>query len=164
MNRRTKTLLLGTAVVSIALVLLARARATPPAEPERATPRVRTPPRPPLVIPPTVDPPVPFVTGAGPHRIESGQTIGIESAALPSEGVLLLELRLPADSVGEEPPVRVISPDGRLIETVGETGAEPGSVGLPLDPSWLRPGRYVIEVTTLERSHFPLRRYALEVR
>ena len=26
------------------------------------------------------------------------------------------------------------------------------------------PGRYVIEVKTVERSHFPLRRYALEVR
>jgi hypothetical protein len=78
---------------------------------------------------------------------------------------LSLDLRMPADAVGTEPPpVRVVAPDGRLLHAEGSIGANPGSVGLALDTAWLLPGRYVIEVKTVERSHFPLRRYALEVR
>jgi hypothetical protein len=78
---------------------------------------------------------------------------------------LSLDLRMPADAVGTEPPpVRVVAPDGRLLHAEGSIGENPGSVGLALDTAWLLPGRYVIEVKTVERSHFPLRRYALEVR
>ena len=33
-----------------------------------------------------------------------------------------------------------------------------------LDPEWLQPGRYLIEIRTAEKIHFPLRRYVLEVR
>ena len=44
-------------------------------------------------------------------------------------------------------------------------GQARGTTLVDVDTGWLRPsGRYLIEVKTLERSHFPLRRYALEVR
>jgi hypothetical protein len=35
---------------------------------------------------------------------------------------------------------------------------------LELDPSWLLPGSYFVELQTTERSAFPVRRYAIEVR
>ena len=172
MSRRVRNVLLLVAAIAVALVVVARNREStvpvPEPVPEPAAPEVpqftgiRPEPGPPL--PPTVDPPVPFVSGAGPHPIESGQTIGIESEALPTESLLLLDLRMPADILPEEPSLRVIATDGRLLEMVAEVAEETGQIRLPLDPGWLRPGRYVIEVKTLERSHFPLRRYALEVR
>ena len=54
--------------------------------------------------------------------------------------------------------------DGRRIETHAAPIAGSGNgLRLELDPEWLTPGRYMIEVRTVEKSHFPLRRYVLEV-
>ena len=38
------------------------------------------------------------------------------------------------------------------------------SARLEVEPGWLLPGSYLVELRTTERSHFPLRRYPLEVR
>ena len=43
------------------------------------------------------------------------------------------------------------------------TGSGRDRVRLEIEPGWLARGRAIIEIKTLERSHFPLRRYALEV-
>jgi hypothetical protein len=170
MNRRIWVGLLGVAGVVAAILLVRPPRTTPEPTPE---PVAQLPAQPPAVdifpepeppFPPTVDPPVPFVAGAGPHIIESGRTIGIDSSDLPQGADLLLDLRLPADVIPNEPALRVVAPDGRLLETVAKRGEDPDSLVLPLSPEWLRPGRYIIEIKVRERSHFPLRRFALEVR
>ncbi len=42
--------------------------------------------------------------------------------------------------------------------------ADRRSARFELQADWLSPGRYIIEMKTTERTHFPLRRYVLEVR
>jgi len=168
MDRRVRALLLVAGAIALAVMILGRSRSPapepqPPALPETPpvvgiTPEAEPP------LPPTLDPPVPFVRGAGPHPIESGRTVGIAAGDLPSDTPLLLDLRLPAELIPPEPALRVIAADGRVLETVVQRGERADELRLPLDPAWLLPGRYVIEVRTLERSHFPLRRFALEVR
>lgn len=162
MVRRARTLLLGAAVIGIALVLLARSREEPaPTMP--ATPAQEVSPLGETAAGGERE--VRLALGPGPHGLDSGGTLVLESQALAEMTSLSLDLRMPADAVGTEPPpVRVVAPDGRLLHAEGSIGANPGSVGLALDTAWLLPGRYVIEVKTVERSHFPLRRYALEVR
>jgi len=163
MIRRVRTLLLGAAVIAAALVLLARSR-------EHPVP----PPPTPAASPPTEAGPagaageersIRIASGPGPHAVDSGGTLVFGSEVLAEMGELALALRMPPDAIGSEPlPVRVLAPDGRQLHAQARIGADPESVGLALDPAWLKPGRYVIEVKTAERSHFPLRRYALEVR
>jgi hypothetical protein len=168
MDRRVRILLGLAAAIALAALVLGRSRPTGPPTPEAP----ERPEQPPVVQitpeapppPPAPDLPVPFVRGAGPHPIESGRTLGIETGDLPDGTPLLLDLRLPAEVIPEEPALRVIAADGRVLETVGRSGESEGSVRLPLDPAWLLPGRYVIELPTSERTHFPLRRFALEVR
>ena len=83
--------------------------------------------------------------------------------AKPERGELLVGVFPSADD--EPRPVRLIGPDGRVLETVGALDTDDRrSARVEIDPAFLRPGRYVVEMKTTERSHFPLRRYALEVR
>jgi hypothetical protein len=100
------------------------------------------------------------------HVIESGETLALDSASLPSGRPLVLKLALGEPSRSADPrPVRVIAPDGRLLHLSGALVADDRrSAEVEIDPDWLAPGRYVVEVKTTEKSHFPLRRYALEVR
>lgn len=166
MDRRVRLLLLVTGAIALAVLLLGRSRGPQPASeppPPEPPPVVHIDPEPGPPKPPTVDPPVPFVTGAGPHPIEKGRTLGIEAADLP-QTPLLLDLRIPADVIPPEPLVKVTAPDGRVLETLGSATDPADGLRLAIDPAWLTPGRYVIEVRTLDRSHLPLRRFALLVR
>ena len=100
------------------------------------------------------------------HSIESGGTLELEAASLPQGRPLVLALRLgePSQILGPR-PVRVIAPDGRLLHATGRVDPEDRlTASLEIDPAWLIPGRYIVEVKTTERSHFALRRYAIEVR
>ena len=74
-------------------------------------------------------------------------------------------MALTDEARGSEPlSVRVVSLDGRRIETTAAPAAGSGSgLRLELEPEWLRPGRYMIEVTTAEKIPLHLRRYVLEV-
>jgi len=109
--------------------------------------------------PPPSSAPVPAL------RIAEGGRISIDAASLRDVEVLALRLALADEARGSEPlSVRVVSLDGRRIETTAAPAAGSGSgLRLELEPEWLRPGRYLIEVTTAERTHFPLRRYVIEV-
>ena len=97
------------------------------------------------------------------HRIAADGRLSFEASALPSDGPVTVALELSDESRGGGPlAVRIAAEDGRQIETtaVPDSG---GGVQVEIDPSWLTPGRYLIEVKTPERTHFPLRRYVLEV-
>ncbi|MDJ0852088.1 MAG: hypothetical protein QNK04_27275 [Myxococcota bacterium] len=100
------------------------------------------------------------------HAIASGETLQIETAELPADRPLLLQLVLGEPSRDlEARPVRVIAPDGRLLHTRGPVDERDRlSAMIEIEPEWLKPGRYIVEVKTTEKTHFPLRRYALEVR
>jgi hypothetical protein len=100
------------------------------------------------------------------QAIASGATLTVDRAGLPSGRPLVLALELGVPSADLEPrPVRVIAPDGRLLETSGPVDPEDRlTTSLSIDPDWLTPGRYIVEVKTTERAHFPLRRYAIEVK
>ncbi len=99
-------------------------------------------------------------------RIAESGRISIDAASLREGEVLALGLGLSDEARGSEPlPVRVVSLDGRRIETSAAPAAGSGSgLRLELEPAWLAPGRYMIEVTTAEKIPLHLRRYVLEVR
>ena len=102
---------------------------------------------------------------AGEIAIASGETIEIDLGSLEAGRPLVLRLDLGEPSRTDQPrPVRLYGPDGSVREDQGALGEGRTSARYEIDPAWLAPGRYVIEVKTTERSHFPLRRYALEVR
>ena len=115
---------------------------------------------------PNTPPLEPSAAAAPAFRIPESGRISIEAASLPAGEVLTLVLGLGDDARGSEPlPVRVVSVDGRRIETTAAPVAGSGNgLRLELEPEWLRPGRYMIEVTTAEKIPLHLRRYVLEVR
>jgi hypothetical protein len=119
----------------------------------------------PAVAPLSPRPAVP--DAAGELRIATHETIQIDRASLVPGKPVVLRLDLEVPSRSDEPrPVRVISmADRRLIEGQGILGEGLADARLEIDPAFLSvPGRYVIEVKTTEISHFPLRRFAIEVR
>jgi hypothetical protein len=60
--------------------------------------------------------------------------------------------------------VRLIGPDGSTHEGRGVLDAERMQARFEIDPAWLAWGVNIVEVKTTEASHFPLRRYTLELR
>jgi hypothetical protein len=112
--------------------------------------------------PARVAPPV----AEGELRIASSQTIQIEAASLVPGRPVVVRLALGEPSRTQEPrPVRVISADRRVFEGEGILGEDLADARFEIDPAFLSaPGRYIVEVKTTELSHFPLRRYAIEVR
>ncbi len=99
------------------------------------------------------------------HRIAASGRLSLEAMALPKQGPLALGLELSDEARGSQPrPVRIIGVDGRVIDTTASLiGGAGTGVRLEIDPEWLRPGRYMIEVKTAEMIHFPMIRYVLEV-
>jgi hypothetical protein len=118
------------------------------------------PPTPPEAAP---EPPDPDLEGL---VLRSGATLEIARASLSSDEPVIVNLLLPEPSRTSEPlAVRVLAFDGRTLETRGALHeADRRSARFELQADWLSPGRYIIEMKTTERTHFPLRRYALEVR
>ncbi len=108
---------------------------------------------------------VPSAPSAPAQRIAEGGRLSVDAASLRDGEVLALGLALSDEARGSEPlPVRIVSVDGRRIETTAVPAEGDGSgLRLELDPEWLEPGRYLIEISTTEKIHLPLRRYVLEV-
>jgi hypothetical protein len=110
--------------------------------------------------------PEPIVATAGRvTTLDPGGTLVVPKAALPASGPLRIELHFPVPSADAAPrPGRVLAPDGRVLEIEAPLAdAERRSVTVEVPADWLTPGRYVVEIRTTERTHFPLRRYAVEV-
>jgi hypothetical protein len=101
------------------------------------------------------------------QRIDERGRLSIDAASLPGGGVWTLGLGLPDEARGDEPlPIVIASvDDGRRLELATEAvvGKESG-VRVAIDVEWLKPGRYMIQIKTAEKSVFPLRRYVLEVK
>lgn len=100
-------------------------------------------------------------------RIPASGELSVSRGDLPGGADLAVLLELPEEAIGQgEPrPVRIVMEDGRTLETTASPAADDASgVRLEIDPDRLGPGRHLIEVKTAEKTHFPLRRYVLEVR
>ena len=98
-------------------------------------------------------------------ELEVGEEVEIRSGALV--GPLTVDLEVPAPPEGTLAlEARLLSDDGRVAQmraVISETRRDRARV--ELDPAFLqKPGRYILEVQVVEKSHFPLRRYAIEVR
>jgi hypothetical protein len=120
------------------------------------------------------DPPPPPITrrAAGPAgwSIAPAQTVAIDRRELPDTGVVQVDLVLGEPSENREPlsgRILSIDPDrpDRVRDLSGEiVGEERGSARIGVSAEFLTPDTYLIEIRTTEKSHFPLRRYRLEVR
>jgi hypothetical protein len=135
----------------------------PAGAPEEGLARAAVEPDPPAPTEAAPAPPDPDLEGL---VLQSGATLEIARASLSSDEPVVVNLLLPEPSQTSEPlAVRVLAFDGRILETRGALHeADRRSARFELQADWLSPGRYLIEMKTTERTHFPLRRYALEVR
>ncbi len=158
MQARRILIAFGAALVAaLALWLWNRDTGPGPAGPESALAESEPPGPPPARA---VDAPQ-----AGEIAIVAGETIEIDSKSLEPGRPVVVRLDLGVPSRTDEPrPVRLLGPSGFVREGQGTLGEGRGSARYEIDATWLTPGRYVIEVKTTEQSHFPLRRYALEVK
>ncbi len=103
---------------------------------------------------------------AAARRIADQGRLRVSRETLRDGEVLALELELARELRGTGPRrVRVVDAgSGRVLDTVAlPLRSTDGGLGLDLDPAWLRPGRYLIEVEIVGGGPFPLRRYVLEV-
>jgi hypothetical protein len=100
------------------------------------------------------------------QRISENGRLSVSLADLREGDVLALDLEMPDEARGYGPrQVRVVDVERqRLLETTGASvsGAETG-LRIEIDPGWLQPGRYLIEVETAEKRPLALRRYVLEL-
>jgi hypothetical protein len=96
----------------------------------------------------------------------AGQTLEISADALPAGRAVALNLQLAEPSANNDPLAGRILSEGRvpLGLSAAILGEDRRTARVEIEAGWLSAGRYVIEVQTTERTHFPLRRYALEVR
>ena len=93
-------------------------------------------------------------------------TLALSRADFPASGSVVVKIDLGAPSGDDKPRlVRMFSEtDQRGILTEARLD-ETRTIGtIELDPNFLQPGEYFVEVTTTERSAFPVRRYAIVVR
>ncbi len=100
------------------------------------------------------------------YTLRSGEIAKIEAAALPGDRPLALDLALVEPSRTAEPLAAQVRDMNRRVLDLQAAVAVDGrmSARLEIEPGWLLPGSYLVEVRTTERSHFPIRRYPLEVR
>jgi hypothetical protein len=96
----------------------------------------------------------------------SGEAAEISAASLPAGRPLALGLQLAEPSARSEPLSGRVVTEGRapLEFRAAVRGDDRLTARVEIAAEWLSPGRYVIELHTTEQTHFPLRRYALEVR
>jgi hypothetical protein len=93
------------------------------------------------------------------------ETIQLDSASLTPGRPLVMHLDIEVPQLTDEPrPVRVISPEGRIFEGQGVLGEGRSNARFEIDPAFFKPGRYLVEIKTTEMTHFPLRRFLIEVR
>jgi hypothetical protein len=98
--------------------------------------------------------------------LQPAELAEIETGTLPVGRPLVVELVLAVPSTNAEPlRAQLRDTTGRAFALLAavEQG-ERMSARIEIEPSWLRPGSYLVELRTTERSHFPIRRYPFAVR
>jgi len=164
MSRRVAIVVVAGALTTLLLALVLTSRG--PAEPEpieipdetlaerSAAPR----PEPDLA---RYDPEV----GSESDPLAAGKTLLVSLESLRSIGTLVVPLRLGQPEIpGSTLEGRILT-EGRVLELSAAVGDESTDVAqIEVASDFLTPGRYIVEIKTSERSHFPMRRYAIEVR
>jgi hypothetical protein len=99
-------------------------------------------------------------------RIASGGRLSLAAGELPDSRPLALSLELEDDArIASGHEVRMVSEDGRRIELTATPQPGPGSgLRLEIQPDFLEPGRYMIQIETAETHPLGIRRYVLEIR
>lgn len=141
------------------------ARPGPPA-PAAASPRPDGPSPPGAADQPGSVPPTAAPDAAAPLRVAAGSHARVAVDALPSGSPLALVLELEDEARGDgSRDVRLVSEDGRkLVLSASPLAGRDAGLRLEIDPDFLAPGRYLIEVQTTDPHPLHLRRYVLEVR
>ncbi len=106
-------------------------------------------------------------TATSPDRpLAPSRTLELSRADFPSDGPVRVTLGLAEPSANAEPrPVRLVSqPDHRILQLAGALEADRRAATIEVDPGYLQPGTYLVEMKTTERGVFPLRRYFIIVR
>ncbi len=100
------------------------------------------------------------------YTLRSGELAKIEVAALSGDRPLTLDLALVEPSRTAEPlAAQLRDMNGRVLDLPAAVAVDGRmSARIEIEPDWLSPGSYLVELRTTERSHFPIRRYPLEVR
>ena len=107
--------------------------------------------------------PRPVAPRDGAVRIQPGETVLIEWQSLTGDAPVELELVLAQGLAAKSG--RLVMPGAVEVRIDAEVKGQTGTVELLLPVERLRqPGRYLLEIRTDERSHLPLRRFAIEVR
>jgi hypothetical protein len=99
-------------------------------------------------------------------QLQAAMLATLRSVEFPRDRPVRLGLILRVAAVRFEPMnARIGDENGRMLKLKATVqGDAMGSVNLEVDTDWLSPGRYLIQLTTQEMSHLPVRRYRLEVR
>jgi len=134
-------------------------REPPPSVPAPSTPE-------PAPSAPDAAAPVDSPTTGAPPMAKAGGTLELDRASFPSSGPVRVALELPVAPADAEPrPVQVFSEgDNRVFDTQGRLDSERSAATIDLDPNFLRPGSYLVQMKTAEPGVMPLRRYVIVVR
>ena len=99
------------------------------------------------------------------HKISESGRLTIDSASIGDVDELNLSLVLAKEARGDTPlSVRIVSVDGRVLDTSAHArDSADDSVQIGVDRNWLKPGRYMIQIKTTEKTALQLRRYVLEI-
>jgi hypothetical protein len=116
---------------------------------------------------PSAPTPAPQPATSDELRVASGETVAIEASTLQPGRPVVLHLVLGEPSRTDEPrPVRILDAEDGTRNLEAKAVLEDGrsEARFEIDPAFLHPGRYIVEVKTTEAAVLPLRRYVLEVR
>jgi hypothetical protein len=149
----------------LSLLLSDRWRQPPPPLAVPVAPPPAPAPEPPPPPPADQTPRLAVPNAAGEISLAPHETIQLDSASLTPGKPLVLHLDIEVPSLTDEPrPVRVISPEKRIFEGQGVLGESRSDARFEIDPAFFKPGRYLVEIKTTEMTHFPLRRFLIDVR
>ncbi len=96
--------------------------------------------------------------------IDTHGTLALAADSLSREPVGL-SLLFPEPTHADELRVTVLSTEGRMLDTMATIDAKDRrSAFVEIDSSFLSPGRYVVQLHTVEQTIFQVRRYVLEIR
>jgi len=100
-----------------------------------------------------------------PLPIQPSGQLELARSALPRSGLIPISFALGEPCADANPlPVLLFSmSDRREIKVEGRLDSVRTTTTIEVDPSWLLPGAYLVQIQTTARSPLPLRRYVIVV-